>query len=299
MTTRQPRSPTPRASGDLDEFHQRFDVGARGRPRRGRRALPVLHRRRSRGSPAQPSRWWTARRSTPASCWAGSRCAGAGGRGPGGERGTRRRSATGPGGPGASASAMLRGAAALIRERKYELAALMSLEVGKSRLEAMGDAEESADLIDYYCRPGGGRRRLRPADGADHAGRAEHRRAPAVRRVRLHRAVQLPARALGRHVVGRAGRRATRWCTSRRRTRRGPGSGCTRSTATPGCRRACSTSSSGHREEIGDPLWQHPGVDGVVFTGSKAVGLRIHAGLSARLDQARACWSWAARTRRS
>ena len=29
-------------------------------------------------------------------------------------------------------------AAALIRERKYDLAALMSLEVGKSRLEAMG-----------------------------------------------------------------------------------------------------------------------------------------------------------------
>jgi 1-pyrroline-5-carboxylate dehydrogenase len=42
-------------------------------------------------------------------------------------------------------------AAELIRDRKYELAALMSLEVGKNRLEAMGDAEESADLIDYYC----------------------------------------------------------------------------------------------------------------------------------------------------
>jgi 1-pyrroline-5-carboxylate dehydrogenase len=38
----------------------------------------------------------------------------------------------------------------------------------------------------------------------------------------------------------------------------------------------------GRREEIGDPLWQHPGIDGVVFTGSKQVGLRIHAGLSAR-----------------
>ena len=37
---------------------------------------------------------------------------------------------------------MLRRAAALIRERKYELAAIMALEVGKSRLEAMGDAEE-------------------------------------------------------------------------------------------------------------------------------------------------------------
>ncbi|HET8834326.1 MAG TPA: aldehyde dehydrogenase family protein, partial [Gemmatimonadales bacterium] len=47
--------------------------------------------------------------------------------------------------------AILRRAAELIRERKYDLAALMSLEVGKSRLEAMGDAEESADLIDYYC----------------------------------------------------------------------------------------------------------------------------------------------------
>ena len=35
---------------------------------------------------------------------------------------------------------------------------------------------------------------------------------------------------------------------------------------------------AGRREVIGDALWQHPGVDGVVFTGSKAVGLRIHAG---------------------
>jgi 1-pyrroline-5-carboxylate dehydrogenase len=47
--------------------------------------------------------------------------------------------------------AFLRRAASLVRDRKYELAALMSLEVGKSRLESMGDAEESADLIDYYC----------------------------------------------------------------------------------------------------------------------------------------------------
>jgi len=38
----------------------------------------------------------------------------------------------------------------------------------------------------------------------------------------------------------------------------------------------------GRREEIGDPLWQHPGIDGVVFTGSKQVGMRIHSGLSGR-----------------
>src|SRR6266480_4898513 len=47
--------------------------------------------------------------------------------------------------------ATLRKAASLIRERKFELAAIMTLEVGKSRPESMGDAEESADLIDYYC----------------------------------------------------------------------------------------------------------------------------------------------------
>jgi 1-pyrroline-5-carboxylate dehydrogenase len=48
--------------------------------------------------------------------------------------------------------AVLRAAADLISERSNELAALMSLEVGKNRLEALGDVEEAADLIRYYCR---------------------------------------------------------------------------------------------------------------------------------------------------
>jgi 1-pyrroline-5-carboxylate dehydrogenase len=46
---------------------------------------------------------------------------------------------------------VLRAAADLISERSNELAALMSLEAGKNRLEALGDVEESADLIRYYC----------------------------------------------------------------------------------------------------------------------------------------------------
>ena len=46
---------------------------------------------------------------------------------------------------------MLERAADLISERRSELAALMAMEVGKSRLEALGDVEESADLIRYYC----------------------------------------------------------------------------------------------------------------------------------------------------
>src|SRR6202012_4567250 len=47
--------------------------------------------------------------------------------------------------------AVLRTAADLISERSNELAALMSLEVGKNRLEALGDVEEAADLIRYSC----------------------------------------------------------------------------------------------------------------------------------------------------
>ncbi|HWH23423.1 MAG TPA: aldehyde dehydrogenase family protein [Candidatus Limnocylindria bacterium] len=47
--------------------------------------------------------------------------------------------------------AILRRAADLISERQMEYAALMSMEVGKNRLEALGDVEETADLIRYYC----------------------------------------------------------------------------------------------------------------------------------------------------
>ena len=46
---------------------------------------------------------------------------------------------------------VLRAAADLISERAHELAALMTMEVGKNRLEAIGDVEESAVFFRYYC----------------------------------------------------------------------------------------------------------------------------------------------------
>jgi 1-pyrroline-5-carboxylate dehydrogenase len=46
---------------------------------------------------------------------------------------------------------ILRKAAELISERQMEYGALMAIEVGKSRLEALGEVEESADLIRYYA----------------------------------------------------------------------------------------------------------------------------------------------------
>jgi len=46
---------------------------------------------------------------------------------------------------------LLRKAAGLIEARLFELGAVMSLEVGKNRMEALGDVQETADLIYYAC----------------------------------------------------------------------------------------------------------------------------------------------------
>ncbi|HEV8346806.1 MAG TPA: aldehyde dehydrogenase family protein [Vicinamibacterales bacterium] len=47
--------------------------------------------------------------------------------------------------------ALLKKVADQIREHRWELSALMGYEAGKNRLECVGDVEESADLIEYYC----------------------------------------------------------------------------------------------------------------------------------------------------
>ena len=46
---------------------------------------------------------------------------------------------------------LLRKAATLIEERIFDLSAVMSLEVGKNRMESLGDVQETADLIKYAC----------------------------------------------------------------------------------------------------------------------------------------------------
>jgi 1-pyrroline-5-carboxylate dehydrogenase len=46
---------------------------------------------------------------------------------------------------------LLRKAAALIEGRLFELSAAMALEVGKNRMESLGDVQETADLIKYAC----------------------------------------------------------------------------------------------------------------------------------------------------
>jgi 1-pyrroline-5-carboxylate dehydrogenase len=57
---------------------------------------------------------------------------------------------------------IIRRAAEIISGRQMELAALMVLDVGKNRLEALGDVEETADFCRYYSA------RMEENDGFDH-----------------------------------------------------------------------------------------------------------------------------------
>jgi 1-pyrroline-5-carboxylate dehydrogenase len=177
--------------------------------------------------------------------------------------------------------AILRRAAGLIRERKYDLAALMALEVGKNRLEAMGDAEESADLIDYYCD------QVEEADGfVRPMGRITsiERNTDVLRPygvfvciapfnfpLALSTGMSSAALMAGNAVIYKPSEEAP-WTGFR----------LAEIYHDAGLPAGAFNFVAGRREAIGDALWQHPGVDGVVFTGSKAVGLRIHAGLCSR-----------------
>jgi len=177
--------------------------------------------------------------------------------------------------------ALLRRAAGLIRDRKFELAAVMSLEVGKSRLESMGDAEESADLIDYYCqqvedaagfvRP---MARVTPVERNTDVLRAYGVFAciaPFNFPLALSTGMSSAALVAGNTVVYKPAEDAP-WT----------GLKLYEVYRDAGLPAGAFNYLSGHGSEAGEALWRHAGIDGVVFTGSKDVGMRIYHGLSTR-----------------
>ncbi|PIR15169.1 MAG: 1-pyrroline-5-carboxylate dehydrogenase, partial [Elusimicrobia bacterium CG11_big_fil_rev_8_21_14_0_20_64_6] len=165
-------------------------------------------------------------------------------------------------------------AAHFIRSRKYEIAAVMSLEVGKSRMEAMGDAEESADLIEYYgklvtenngyVKPLG---RLLPNENT----RSVLRPfgvfvciAPFNFPMALSTGMSAAALLAGNAVVYKPAQDA-------------PLTGlmlyeCYKAAGIPG---GLFSYVTGLGSVIGDSFWKHPGVDGIVFTGSKEIGMKM------------------------
>ncbi|HUO52651.1 MAG TPA: aldehyde dehydrogenase family protein [Gemmatimonadaceae bacterium] len=183
--------------------------------------------------------------------------------------------------PFAERVAILRRAAAIIRERKFDLAALMALEVGKNRFESMGDAEESADLIDYYCdqmeQAGGFRRAMAQMTPVER--NTDVLRpygvfaciAPFNFPLALSAGMSSAALVAGNAVVYKPAEDT-------------PLTGLRLYEAyrDAGVPAGVFNLVQGRGAVMGDALWRHPGVDGVVFTGSKAVGMRIYHEFSAR-----------------
>jgi len=169
---------------------------------------------------------------------------------------------------------IMRKVAAVIRERKFEIAAVMSLEVGKSRMEAMGDAEESADLIEYYAKnvednngyvvPLG---KLLPNENT----RSVLRPfgvfvciAPYNFPMALSTGMSAAALLAGNGVVYKPAQ-DTPWT----------GLMLYECCVAGGVPTGLFNFVTGLGAVIGDALWKNPGVDGIVFTGSKEVGMRM------------------------
>ena len=55
------------------------------------------------------------------------------------------------GGAGCVRPGLRRGGGRLLRERRLEIAAAMSVEIGKVRTESIAEVEEAVDLIEAYC----------------------------------------------------------------------------------------------------------------------------------------------------
>jgi 1-pyrroline-5-carboxylate dehydrogenase len=169
---------------------------------------------------------------------------------------------------------ILKKAAQCIRKRKYEIAAVMSLEVGKSRMEAMGDTEESADLIEYYglmieenngyVKPLG---RLLPNENTCSVLRpfgVFACIAPFNFPMALSTGMSAAALLAGNAVVYKPSQDA-------------PLTGlilyeCYMEAGIPS---GVFHYVTGLGSVIGDSFWKNPGVDGIVFTGSKEVGMRM------------------------
>ncbi len=168
----------------------------------------------------------------------------------------------------------LRKAAHFIRQRKYEIGAVMSLEVGKSRMEAMGDAEESADLIEYYCqvvtdnngyiKPLG---KLLPNEKTCSVLRPFGVFvciAPFNFPMALSTGMSAAALMAGNTVVYKPAQ-DTPWTGLMLYE-------CYMAAGIPG---AAFNYVTGLGSVIGDTFWTNPGVDGIVFTGSKEIGMRM------------------------
>jgi 1-pyrroline-5-carboxylate dehydrogenase len=170
--------------------------------------------------------------------------------------------------------ALLRRAAGRISERSNELAALMSMEVGKNRLEALGDVEEAADLIRYYCQ------QLEDNDGFAHkmGQLSENEHTRSVLKPYGVWAVISPFNFPMALAAGPAGGALAAGNTVVfKPSPQGSFTGyklyeCLRDAGLP----AGAFHYLPGGDEVGAAVVRHPGVDGITFTGSYQVGMEIY-----------------------
>ncbi len=174
---------------------------------------------------------------------------------------------------------IIRAAANKIRERKFEISAVMIIEAGKSRTEAIGEVEEGADLLDYYATV-----YLENAAYVKKMGNED----PRERNLSIGRpfgvwGIMAPFNFP--HALAA-----------------GPISGALVTGNTVVFKPASATALSGYHlaralldggipsgalqfvtgggEQVGNYLVHHPGIDGVVFTGSKETGMAMYNSFS-------------------
>jgi 1-pyrroline-5-carboxylate dehydrogenase len=179
--------------------------------------------------------------------------------------------------PAAQRAALLRRVGQLIEERVYDIAAALTLEVGKNRMEALGEAQEAADFFYTYCDD------FEREHGFDRALPND----PMTSHVSRNRSVLKPYGAwvvitpFNFPIALAAGPVAAALITGNTVVLKG-------ATATPWAGRLladCIRDAglppgvfnylSGSSGEIGDILVDHPFTAGVTFTGSYDVGRRI------------------------
>lgn len=176
--------------------------------------------------------------------------------------------------PWAERVRLLKKAADLISERRLEISAIMSLETGKNRLESLGDVEESADLFRYYAG------QLESAEGYVKPlnSLSPNEKTKSVLKPYGVFVVISPfnfplalaagmsgAALLGGNAVILKPSQETPWC----------GQKLFEVLRDAGLPTGLFQLVHGKGPELGKALAQHPRADGIVFTGSKKVGLEL------------------------
>jgi 1-pyrroline-5-carboxylate dehydrogenase len=175
--------------------------------------------------------------------------------------------------------AIMRRAAELIRERKFRLAAILILEAGKNRVEAIGEVEEAADMIDSYAtQVEANDGFVRQLDSLD-PGERNH----SVLRPFGVWAVLAPFNFPHALSVGMSsGALLAGNTVVYKPASATPLSGyeLARVYSDAGIPAGVFNYVSGSGSEVGAPLTRHPDVDGVVFTGSREVGWDLYKDFS-------------------